>query len=156
MQKITPFLWFDHEAEEAMLFYTSIFKQSKVKNIRHYGKEGPGLAGSFMMATIDLEGQEFIVLNGGPVFTFSPAISLVVNCETQKEVDELWERLSSGGEQQQCGWLRDKFGVTWQIIPTALEELMHSHDIERTGRVMQAMLQMHKLDIAALQRAYDG
>ena len=155
MQKITPFLWFDNKAEEAMNFYTSIFKNSKIGSITRYGEEGPGLNGTVMIATFQLNGQEFMVLNGGPQFTFSPAISFFVNCETQTEVDELWEKLSEGGEKQQCGWLKDKFGLSWQIIPTALGELMGDKDAEKSRRVMNAMLQMGKIDIERLKMAYE-
>ncbi|RPI34108.1 MAG: VOC family protein [Chloroflexota bacterium] len=155
MQKITPYLWFDHQAEEAVNFYTSIFKNSKIGSITRYGEEGPGPQGTIMLATFQLEGQEFIALNGGPQFTFSPAISFVVNCETQDEVDEYWEKLSEGGEKQMCGWLQDKFGVSWQIVPTALGELMNDEDAEKSRRVMQALLQMDKIDIARLRQAYE-
>src|SRR3979411_1432576 len=156
MQKITPFLWFDDKAEEAMNFYVSIFKNSKVGKVTRYGDAGPGPKGSVMSATFQLEGQEFYALNGGPQFKFTPAISFFVNCETQAEVDELWEKLSAGGKKSQCGWLDDKFGVSWQIIPTALGELMGDPDDEKSDRVMKAMLQMTKIDIEGLQRAYDG
>jgi predicted 3-demethylubiquinone-9 3-methyltransferase (glyoxalase superfamily) len=154
MQKITPFLWFDGQAEEAMHFYVSIFKNSEVISIALYGDAGPGLKGSVMVATFELDGQRFLALNGGPQFTFSPAVSFLVNCSTQEEVDYLWERLSEGGVKGQCGWLRDKYGLSWQIVPTILGELMQDKDPEKSQRVMQAMLQMHKLDIAGLQRAY--
>jgi predicted 3-demethylubiquinone-9 3-methyltransferase (glyoxalase superfamily) len=156
MQKITPFLWFDGKAEEAMNFYTSIFKNSKIESISHYDEEGPGPKGTVMSATFQLEGQEFIALNGGPQFTFSPAISFFVNCETQGEVDELWERLSEGGEKLRCGWLRDKFGLSWQIIPTALGDMLNDEDPEKSNRVMQAMLQMDKIEIECLKHAYEG
>lgn len=156
MQKITPFLWFDGKAEEAMNFYVSIFKNSKVGNISRYGEAGPGPKGTVMSATFQLEGQEFFALNGGPHFTFSPAISFFVNCETQEEVDELWAKLSEGGEKQRCGWLKDKYGVSWQIIPSALGKLMQDKDVEKGKRVMQAMLQMEKIEIGGLQRAYSG
>lgn len=155
MQKITPFLWFDHQAEEAANFYTAIFKDSKIGTVARYGDEGPGEKGTVMTVTFQLQGQEFMALNGGPEFAFSPAISFFVNCETQEEVDELWEKLSEGGETQPCGWLRDQFGVTWQIVPTALGELMSDPDAEKVRRVVKAMLQMSKLDIAALRRAYE-
>jgi predicted 3-demethylubiquinone-9 3-methyltransferase (glyoxalase superfamily) len=140
MQKITPFLWFDGKAEEAMNFYVSIFKNSKIVS-----------ANRFL-----LDGQEFMVLNGGPQFTFTPAISFFVNCETQQEVDELWEKLSEGGKKERCGWLKDKFGLSWQIIPSALGKLLHDKDAEKSKRVMQAMMQMNKIDIKGLQQAYDG
>jgi predicted 3-demethylubiquinone-9 3-methyltransferase (glyoxalase superfamily) len=155
MQKIAPFLWFDGKAEQAMNFYTSIFKNSKVGNVARYGEAGPGPKGSVMSATFELEGQQFMALNGGPVFTFSPAISFFVNCETQEEVDELWARLSEGGETQRCGWLKDKFGVSWQIVPTVLGTLLQDKDAERSKRVMQAMLKMVKLDIKLLKQAYE-
>ena len=156
MQKITPFLWFDGRAEEAMNFYTSIFKNSKSKNVVRYGNAGPGPKGSVMTATFELEGQEFVALNGGPHYTFTPAISFFVRCETQEEVDEFWGKLSAGGKTNQCGWLQDKFGVSWQIIPTALPKLLGDKDPAKSKRVMQAMLQMTKIDIQGLQRAYDG
>jgi predicted 3-demethylubiquinone-9 3-methyltransferase (glyoxalase superfamily) len=140
MQKITPFLWFDGRAEEAMRFYVSIFKNSKVGSITRYGDVGPGPKGTVMVVTFQLDGQEFIALNGGPQFTFSPAISFVVNCETQEEVDAFWEKLSEGGEKLQCGWLRDKYGLSWQIVPTVLGEMMQDKDAERSQRVMKAML----------------
>ncbi len=155
MQKIVPFLWFDDNAEEAMDFYTSIFKHSKIEMIAYSGDEGPGPKRSVMTATFQIEGQEFMVLNGGPEFTFSPAISFFVHCETQAEVDELWERLSEGGEKGQCGWLKDKFGVSWQIVPTILGELLNDPDAEKSRRVTQAMLQMGKLDIEILKQAYE-
>ncbi len=156
MQKITPFLWYDNQAEEAMNFYTSIFKNSKVLNVSRYGEAGPGPKGSVMTATFQLEGQEFIALNGGPHFKFTEAISFVVDCKTQEEVDELWEKLSAGGEKGQCGWLKDKYGLSWQIVPTALGELVGDKDPVKANRVMQAMLQMQKIDIQALKRAYSG
>ena len=156
MQKITPFLWFDDQAEEAMHHYVSIFKNSKVLGVMRYGDAGPGPKGSVMVASFELEGQRFTALNGGPRFKFSEAISFVVNCETQEEVDELWDKLAEGGQAQQCGWLKDKFGLSWQIIPSALPELMSDPDPERVGRVTEAMLQMTKIDIAKLRRAYDG
>lgn len=154
MQKITPFLWFDGKAEEAMLFYVSIFKNSKIGAITRYGDAGPGPKGTVMVVTFQLEGQEFIALNGGPQFTFSPAISFVVNCETQEEVDAFWEKLSEGGEKLPCGWLRDKYGLSWQIVPTVLGEMMQDKDAEKSQRVMKAMLQMTKLDIKRLKQAY--
>jgi predicted 3-demethylubiquinone-9 3-methyltransferase (glyoxalase superfamily) len=155
MQKITPFLWFDDKAEEAMNFYVSIFKNSKRGRISRYGEAGPGPKGTVMVATFQLEGQEFIALNGGPRFKFTEAISLVVNCETQDEVDAFWEKLSEGGAKGQCGWLKDKYGLSWQIVPTVLGELMCDPDPEKSKRVMNAMLQMKKLDISGLKRAYD-
>ena len=155
MQKITPFLWFDDKAEEAMNFYVSIFNNSKRGRISRYGEAGPGPKGTVMVATFQLEGQEFIALNGGPHFKFTEAISLVVNCETQDEVDAFWEKLSEGGAKGQCGWLKDKYGLSWQIVPTVLGELMSDPDPEKSKRVMNAMLQMKKLDISSLKRAYD-
>jgi predicted 3-demethylubiquinone-9 3-methyltransferase (glyoxalase superfamily) len=155
MQKIVPFLWFDGKGEEAMNFYVSIFKNSKIGEVTRYGKAGPGQEGTAISATFQLEGQEFYALNGGPQFTFTPAISLFVNCETQQEVDELWKKLSEGGEIQQCGWLQDKYGLSWQIIPTILGKLLRDKDPAKAQRVMQAMLQMKKIDIARLKQAYD-
>lgn len=155
MQKITPFLWFDNKAEEAANFYVSIFKNSKVMSVNRYGEAGPGPKGSVMIATFQLNGQDFIALNGGPQFTFSPALSFVVDCKTQQEVDELWERLSEGGEKQQCGWLQDKYGLSWQIVPSILPELMQTNDEKKSQKVMKAMLQMTKMDIKRLQQAYD-
>ena len=156
MQKITPFLWFDDQAEEAMNFYVSIFKNSKVGGVTRYGDAGPGPKGSVMTASFELEGQQFTALNGGPHFRFTEAISFVVSCKTQEEVDELWERLSEGGEIQQCGWLKDKFGLSWQIIPVALIELMSDPDPEKSRRVTEAMLQMTKIDIGKLRQAHEG
>ena len=154
MQKITPFLWFDHQAEEAAAFYTSIFKGSTVDAITRYGDVGPGPKGSVMTVVFVIEGQQFIALNGGPQFKFTEAISFAVNCETQKEIDELWEKLSAGGQTVECGWLKDKYGLSWQIVPAFLGEMMQDKDTKRSQRVMQAMLQMKKLDIAGLERAY--
>jgi predicted 3-demethylubiquinone-9 3-methyltransferase (glyoxalase superfamily) len=155
MQKITPFLWFDGNAEEAANFYISIFKNSKMGKISRYGDAGPGPKGSVMSLTFQIEGQEFYALNGGPQFKFTPAISFFVNCETQKEVDDLWEKLSAGGRTDRCGWLQDKFGLSWQIIPTVLGQLLGDKDPQRAKRAMQAMLQMTKLDIKKLQQAAD-
>lgn len=155
MQKITPFLWFDGKAEEAMNFYTSIFKNSKIGDIRRYGEAGPGPKGTVMSAIFELDGQEFIALNGGPQFTFSPAISFFVNRSTQEEVDELWEKLSEGGEKLRCGWLKDKYGVSWQIIPDALGKMLNDPDPQKSQRVMKAMMQMKKIDIAGLKQAYE-
>jgi len=155
MQKITPFLWFNDQAEEAMNFYVSIFKNSKKITVSRYGDAGPGPKGSVMVAKFQLDGQDFMALNGGPTFTLSPAVSFVVNCKTQEEVDEYWEKLSAGGATNQCGWLTDKFGLSWQVVPTALGELLADKDRERSNRVMKAMLQMTKIDIAALRHAYD-
>jgi predicted 3-demethylubiquinone-9 3-methyltransferase (glyoxalase superfamily) len=156
MQKITPFLWFDGNAEEAANFYISIFKNSKMGKISRYGDAGPGPKGSVMSVTFQIEGQEFYALNGGPQFKFTPAISFFVNCETQGEVDELWEKLSAGGRTDRCGWLQDKFGVSWQIIPAVLGQLLGDKDPQRAKRAMQAMLQMTKIDGNALQRAADA
>jgi predicted 3-demethylubiquinone-9 3-methyltransferase (glyoxalase superfamily) len=154
MQKITPFLWFNGNAEEAMNFYVSIFKNSKIGNITRCGDAGPGPKGSVMTATFQLEGQDFIALNGGPMYQFTPAISLFISCQTQAEVDELWTKLSAGGGGGRCGWLKDKFGVSWQIIPTALGELMNDKNPAKARAVMQAMLQMDKIDIDGLRRAH--
>jgi len=153
MQKITPFLWFDGNAEEAANFYISIFKNSKMGKISRYGDAGPGPKGSAMSVTFQIEGQEFFALNGGPQFKFTPAISFFVNCETQQEVDELWDKLSAGGRTDRCGWLQDKFGLSWQIIPTVLGQLLGDKDPQRAKRAMQAMLQMTKIDIKKLQQA---
>ena len=153
MQKITPFLWFNDNAEEAAKFYTSIFKHSKLGNIARYGETGPGPKGSVMSVTFQIEGQDFIALNGGPQFKFTPAISFFVDCHSQDEVDNLWEKLSAGGRKDHCGWLQDKFGVSWQIIPAVLGELLHSKDPETAQRVMKAMLKMDKIDIETLKRA---
>jgi predicted 3-demethylubiquinone-9 3-methyltransferase (glyoxalase superfamily) len=155
MQRITPFLWFDDQAEEAMNFYVSIFKNSKVGRVTRYGEAGPGPKGSVMSATFQLEGQEFMALNGGPHFSFTPAISFFVNCETQEEVDELWKKLSAGGKTDRCGWLKDKYGLSWQIIPSALGKLMGDNNAAKAQSVMKAMLEMDKIDIARLQQAYD-
>src|SRR5438094_7447947 len=149
MQKITPFLWFDNNIEEAIDFYTSIFKKFKVHNISHL----PGMDKAFS-ASFELEGQEFMALNGGPKFKFTEAISFFVNCETQEEVDELWEKLSDGGQKSRCGWLKDKYGLSWQIIPSALGEMLGDKDPEKSQRVMKAMLQMDKIDIKGLEQAY--
>ena len=153
-QKITTFLWFDGNAEEAANHYISIFKNSKVLNVARYGDAGPGPKGAVMTVTFQLEGQEFIALNGGPQFKFTEAISLLVNCDTQKEVDELWSKLSAGGEESQCGWLKDKFGLSWQVVPTALCTMLQDRDPKKAKRVMQAMLQMRKIDIGLLEKAY--
>ena len=153
-QKITPFLWFDNQAEAAVNFYTSIFKNSRILSVSRYGEAGPGPQGSVMTAAFELAGQEFMALNGGPQFKFTEAISFVVNCETQQEVDQFWEKLSEGGQKIQCGWLKDKYGVSWQIVPTILGELMQSGDAARSQRVMQALLQMTKIDIEGLKKAY--
>jgi len=154
LQKITPNLWFDTEAEEAANFYASIFGDSQVVRVMHYGEAGPRPAGMVMTVTFQLEGQEFTALNGGPEFKFNEAMSLLVNCETQEEVDDLWDKLSAGGEKGPCGWLKDKFGVSWQIAPTVLDEMLQDGDADRANRVMKAMLQMTKIDIGALEKAY--
>ncbi|MEI6462477.1 MAG: VOC family protein [bacterium] len=157
MQKITPFLWFDNRAEEAIDFYTSIFKDTKVLNKSYYGKENPnGKEGTLMTATFVLQGQEFTALNGGPVYKFTPAISFLVNCDTKEEVDFLWSKLTEGGKEVQCGWLEDKFGLSWQIVPNLFMKLVSDPDPEKSGRVMSAMMKMTKLDSDMLQKAYDG
>jgi predicted 3-demethylubiquinone-9 3-methyltransferase (glyoxalase superfamily) len=148
-------LWFDNQAEEAMKFYTSIFKNSKVGKVTRYGEAGPGPKGGVMTASFELEGMEFTALNGGPLFKFSPAISFAVDCRSQEEVDELWTKLSAGGEEGQCGWLKDKYGVSWQIVPTVLVEMLNDPDPEKSKRVTEAMLKMKKLDIQALRQAYE-
>lgn len=153
MQKITPFLWFDNQAEEAMNFYTSIFKNSRTGTVRRYGDAGPGPKGSVMTTTFELDGQPFMALNGGPVFNFNESISFFVNCESQEEVDYFWEKLTAGGQISQCGWLKDKFGVSWQIVPRVLGELLGDPDRAKAQRVMQAMLKMKKLDVSVLKRA---
>jgi predicted 3-demethylubiquinone-9 3-methyltransferase (glyoxalase superfamily) len=153
MQKITPFLWFNDNAEEAMNFYTSIFKNSKVGKVSRYGDSGPGPKGSVMTATFQLNGQDFIALNGGPVFTFTEAISFVVNCDSQEEIDEYWDKLSEGGKSMNCGWLKDKYGLSWQIVPSILGKLMTENGAEKSGRVMNALMKMYKLDIKTLQEA---
>jgi len=156
MQKITPFLWFDNQAEEAVKFYASIFKNAKIGTIARYGEAGPGPAGSVMTASFTIEGQEFIALNGGPRFKFTEAISFVVNCDTQQEIDHYWDNLLKGGTPQACGWLKDKFGLSWQIVPSILPKLFDSKDPERSKRVMEAMLKMVKFDIKVLEEAYEG
>jgi predicted 3-demethylubiquinone-9 3-methyltransferase (glyoxalase superfamily) len=153
-KKITPFLWFNNNAEEAINFYKTVFKNSAITNISRYGDGAPVPKGTLMTAMFQLEGQEFIALNGGPMFTFTEAISLFVNCETQEEVDMLWEKLSEGGQQSQCGWLKDKYGLSWQIIPAILGELMNDKDPRKAGNVMEAMFTMGKIDIAALKKAH--
>ena len=155
MQKITTFLWYDHEAEEAANFYTSIFGNSKILSVARYGNAGPGPKGSVMIVKFQLEGQEFTALNGGPVFNFTPAISLYVDCETQEEVDQLWDKLSEGGRKDRCGWLQDKYGLSWQIVPKALQQLMSDPNPEKSQSVMKAMLQMEKIDVKKLQEAHD-
>ncbi len=155
MQKITTFLTFNDQAEEAIHFYTSIFNNSRILSETRYGDAGPGPKGTLMTATFQLEGEQFMALNGGPSFKFSQGISLFVNCETQAEIDELWEKLSEGGQKVACGWLTDKFGVSWQIVPSILGKLLHDKDAEKSKRVMNAMLQMKKLDIQKLKEAYE-
>lgn len=155
-QKITTFLWFDNNAEEAMSHYISIFKDSKIVDVLRNGEAGPGVPGTVLVGTFRIEGQEFIALNGGPQFRFTEAISLVVYCDTQDEVDELWTKLSAGGATSQCGWLKDKFGLSWQITPRALPRLMRDPDPAKAERVMRAMMQMTKIDIAELERAHRG
>jgi predicted 3-demethylubiquinone-9 3-methyltransferase (glyoxalase superfamily) len=155
MQKITPFLWFDGKAEEAMTFYTSVFKNTKVGKVMRYGDAGPGPKGSVMSASFELEGLEFTALNGPPMFNFTPAISFFVNCQTQDEIDTLWAALCEGGQTQQCGWLQDRFGLSWQIVPTVLGEMLQDKDAAKASRVMQAMLRMVKLDIKLLKQAYE-
>ena len=158
MQTITPCLWFDNQAEEAVNFYTSIFKNSKIGTVNRYGEAGAKVSGrpkgTVMTVTFQLDGQEFMALNGGPYFKFTEAISFIVNCETQLEVDRFWERLSEDGEKGQCGWLKDKYGVSWQIVPTVLGKMLQDKDPEKTNRVMRALLQMDKLDIQRLEQAY--
>jgi predicted 3-demethylubiquinone-9 3-methyltransferase (glyoxalase superfamily) len=156
MQKITPFLWFDNQAEEAANFYASVFNNSRVVSSTRYGEAGPGPKGSAMTVEFELEGQRFVALNGGPLFKFTEAVSFVVNCTTQEEVDHFWEKLSEGGQEVQCGWLKDKYGLSWQVVPTILVELLQDKDPLKSQRVMKAMLQMKKIDIATLKRAYDG
>jgi predicted 3-demethylubiquinone-9 3-methyltransferase (glyoxalase superfamily) len=156
MQKIIPFLWFDGKAEEAANFYVSLFKDSRIINISRYGDAGPAPKGTARSATFELAGQRFIALNAGPQFKFSEAISFFINCETQQEVDDLWEKLSAGGQKSKCGWLKDKYGLSWQVIPTALGEMLQDKDPKKSQRVMQAMMQMTKIDIALLKQAYDG
>lgn len=157
MQKITTFLWFDHQAEEAANFYVSVFKNSKINNITRNGEGGPGPKGSALVVSFTLEGQEFLALNGGPIFKFTEAISLYVSCETQEEVDKLWNILTAdGGAESECGWLKDKYGLSWQIIPTALQRTIGGSDPAGAGRAMQAMLKMQKINIKALEDAYAG
>jgi len=159
MQKITPFLWFDDKAEEAVNFYVSIFKNSKIGTITRYGVEGAKVSGrpkgTVMVVAFQLDGQEFMALNGGPHFNFSEAISFSVSCETQEEVDELWEKLSEGGEEGRCGWLKDKYGLSWQVVPTVLGKMLQDKDAEKSERVMNAMLKMDKIEIKTLKHAYE-
>ncbi|HEX6564200.1 MAG TPA: VOC family protein [Chthoniobacterales bacterium] len=155
-KKITPFLWFDGNAEEAAHFYVSIFKNSKVLGVSHYGKEAPGDAGTVMTVSFVLDGEEFIALNAGPTYKFTEAISFLVSCDTQEEIDELWEKLSAGGEQRECGWLKDKFGLSWQIIPSLVTKMLGQGDQARVDRVTKALWQMNKLDLKVLEKAYRG
>ena len=159
MQKITPCLWFDNQAEEAAKFYTSIFMNSKIGNMTHYGEAGAKVSGrpkgSVMTVTFEIEGQEFVALNGGPHFTFSEAISFMVKCETQKEIDEMWEKLSQGGEKGPCGWLKDKYGLSWQIVSPVWDEMLRDKDVKKSERVMKAILQMTKPDIKTVKQAYE-
>src|SRR5438067_984004 len=156
MQKITPFFWFDSNAEEAVNFYTSIFKNSSIGHVSRYGEDGPGPAGSAMVVPFQLEGQDFLALNGGPIFKFTEAISFTVNCDTQAEIDYFWEKLTEGGSEVQCGWLKDKYGLSWQIVPTIFGKLMQEGTAEQTNRMMKALLQMVKLDIKRLEDAYNS
>ena len=156
VQRIVPFLWFDSQAEDAMNFYVAIFRNSKVLSVSRYPEGAPGKAGTVMSVKFQLEGQEFMGLNGGPMFKFTEAISMFVKCETQEEVDELWSKLTAGGQESQCGWLKDKFGLSWQIVPNALMEVLGGADRAGAQRAMQAMLKMKKLDIQKLKDAYTG
>jgi predicted 3-demethylubiquinone-9 3-methyltransferase (glyoxalase superfamily) len=156
MQKISPFLWFDDQAEEAVTFYVSVFKNSRIGKVTRYGEAGPGPAGSVMVAEFELEGLHFTALNGGPMFKFTEAISMSIDCKDQAEVDHFWNKLSEGGQPGQCGWLKDKFGLSWQVVPEALPRLLGDADFAKAGRVMQAMLQMTKIDVARLEAAYAG
>jgi predicted 3-demethylubiquinone-9 3-methyltransferase (glyoxalase superfamily) len=157
MQKITPFLWFDNQAEEAVNFYTTVFKNSKIGTVARYGESGPGPKGSFMTIMFDLDGHAFMALNGGPIFKFTEALSLMVNCEDQEEIDYFWEKLSAdGGKEVECGWLKDKYGLFWQVVPKILGELVQSKDTEKSERVMNALMQMKKLDIAKLKQAAEA
>jgi predicted 3-demethylubiquinone-9 3-methyltransferase (glyoxalase superfamily) len=153
---ITPFLWYDNQAEEAASFYVSLFPNSRVKGVTRYGEAGPGEPGSVMTVDFELQGQPFVALNGGPEFKFTEAISFLINCETQSEVDELWEKLSEGGEKGPCGWLRDRYGISWQVVPVLLEQLIRDPDPEKSQRVMRAMMEMGKIEIEPLERAYAG
>ena len=155
MQKITPFLWFDGNAEEAINFYVSIIKNSKILSVARYGEAGPGPKGTVMTASFQLDGQEFVALNGGPQFKFTEAISFWVRCETQEEIDEMWEKLSAGGAKSRCGWLKDKYGLSWQVVPPILGEMLQDKDAKKSQRVMAAMMQMDKIDISLLRRAYE-
>lgn len=153
MKKITPFLWFDNNLEEAIHFYTSIFKNSVIQNISYYGEGGPMPKGSVMSASFHLDGQDFLAINGGPMFSFTPAISMFVNCHSQEEIDEFWEKLAEGGEKSRCGWLKDKFGLSWQVVPADLSRLLNHNDPEKAARVMSAMMKMDKLDMKTLKDA---
>ena len=156
MQKITPFLWFDTQAEEAANYYVSIFANSRILMVARYGEAGPGPKGTVMTVSFEINGQQFTAINGGPQFTFSEAISFVVSCETQAEIDALWGKLSAGGKESRCGWLKDRYGLSWQLVPTVLPELLGDKDSARAQRAMQAMLKMTKIDVAQLQRAHDN
>ena len=156
MKDVSPFLWFDDQAEDAASFYTSIFPNSKITDVSRYGEAGPAARGTVMVVAFELNGQRILALNGGPKFKFTEAISFLVNCETQEEVDDLWEKLGDGGEHGPCGWLKDRYGLSWQIVPTALTELLGDADREKANRVMEAMLQMSKIEIDELRRAYEG
>ena len=156
MNTITPFLWFDDNLEQAIELYTSVFKDTKVLNVSRYTEAGPGPAGSVMTATFELQGQQFMALNGGPMFKFTEAISMFVDCNDQDEVDYFWEKLSEGGEKSRCGWLKDKFGLSWQVVPATLGELLYSTDPQTSGRVMQAMMKMDKIIIQDLKDAAEG
>ncbi len=156
MQKIVPFLWFNDNAEDATNYYTTIFKNSKISNIKYYGKTGPGVEGSVMSVTFQIDGQNFIAFNGGPQFTFTPAISFFVNCETQTELDEYWDKLAEEGEELGPGWVKDKYGLSWQIVPTILDEMLNDPVLEKSARVMNTMQKMMKLDIKKLKQAYGG
>lgn len=155
-QKIKPCLWFDNNAEEAVKFYTSVFKKSKIKTVSHYGKNAPMPEGTVLTVDFELDGEEFLALNGGPIYKFTEAISFVVYCKTQKEIDHYWEKLSKGGEKIQCGWLKDKYGLTWQVVPTILETMMADKNKEKSSRMMNALMKMKKLDIKKLKEAYAG
>ena len=155
-QRITPFLWFNDQAEEAVNFYCSIFKNSSVNKTSRYGEGGPGTPGQVMTMSFTLDGQEFIALNGGPMFTFNESVSFVVNCDTQEEIDHYWNKLTAGGSEVQCGWLKDKFGLSWQVVPAALGKMASDPDKTKSGRMMQALMKMKKLDITALEKAFNN